>query len=251
MAFDTTGYLANISWPPPPNRPTQSYHRLDADWWVIDATDCVLGRLASFIAQRLRGKDRADYTPNTVNGDYVVVVNADKIALTGKKWDQKTYYRHTGHPGGLKQRSARAVLQGRSPEDVIIHAVRGMLPDNRLRPVALRRLRVFCGPTHHHQAQQPYPIDFASLNPKNVIRSQSMSSRPTSLGASVKESIEREGKRLEGVLQKDMAALRSELSVDFNKLEVRVGRVETSVDRVETQQKETNKLLRELIAKIG
>lgn len=126
------------------------------EWLVIDASEQVLGRLASEIARLLRGKHRPGFTPFLDTGDFVVVVNADKVKLTGRKQETKTYYRHSGHPGGLKSRSAEEVL-GTYPERVIQHAVRGMLPKNRLGRRLLRKLKVYSGPDHPHQAQQPKP----------------------------------------------------------------------------------------------
>jgi large subunit ribosomal protein L13 len=141
-------------------------------WIVIDAEGVVVGRLATFIANRLRGKHRADYTPHVDCGDYVVVVNADKVKLTGRKLVQKIYYHHTGFPGGVKERSAGHILNGRFPERVLEKAVERMLPkESPLARTQLTHLRLFNGPEHEHAAQNPELIDFKSLNAKNA-RSQ-------------------------------------------------------------------------------
>ncbi|HRD27210.1 MAG TPA: 50S ribosomal protein L13 [Caulobacter sp.] len=145
---------------------------VEKKWIVIDAENVVVGRLASFIAMRLRGKHRPDYTPNVDCGDYVVVVNADKVKFTGRKLEQKIYYRHTGHPGGIKEITAGKQLAGRFPERVLEKAVERMLPkESPLARKQLTHLRIFNGAEHTHQAQSPEPIAFAELNAKNV-RSQ-------------------------------------------------------------------------------
>lgn len=127
---------------------------VERKWYVVDANGCVLGRLASFVANRLRGKHKPIYTPHVDTGDHIVVVNADKVALTGKKWDEKFYYRHSGYMGGLKSMTARELLQKR-PEDLVIRAVKGMLPKNRLGRKMLKKLKVYAGPEHPHVAQGP------------------------------------------------------------------------------------------------
>ena len=145
---------------------------VEKKWIVIDAQDAVVGRLATFIAMRLRGKHRPDYTPHVDCGDYVVVVNADKVKFTGRKLAQKTYYHHTGHPGGVKARTAGAILAGKFPERILEKAVERMLPkESPLAREQMTHLRVFSGPTHNHEAQQPEVVDFKSLNAKNA-RSQ-------------------------------------------------------------------------------
>jgi large subunit ribosomal protein L13 len=126
-------------------------------WWVVDASGKILGRLASDIARLLMGKHKPQWQPNLDIGDFVIVVNAEKVRLTGKKLDQKFHYRHSGRPGNLKAYSYRWMLQNR-PERVIELAVSKMLPKNRLRARMLKRLRVYRGPTHPHQAQQPQPL---------------------------------------------------------------------------------------------
>ena len=135
----------------------------------IDAENAVVGRLASFIAMRLRGKHRPDYTPHVDCGDYVVVINADKVKFTGRKLDQKVYYRHTGHPGGIKERTASQVLNGRFPERVLEKAVERMLPkESPLARKQMTHLRIFNGAEHAHAAQNPEVINFAELNSKNI-----------------------------------------------------------------------------------
>lgn len=126
-----------------------------AQWWVVDAEDVVLGRMATRIAMMLRGKHRAIFTPHVDTGDYVIVVNAEKVKLTGRKLEQKTYYRHSGWPGGLKSITAGKVLEGAHPERVVENAVRGMLPKNALGRKLIRKLKVYAGPDHPHAAQKP------------------------------------------------------------------------------------------------
>lgn len=129
------------------------------EWWVVDAEGQTLGRLASRVAAILRGKHKPYYTPHVDCGDYVIVVNAEKIRVTGRKLDQKIYYRHSGYPGGLYQRTLREMLQ-KHPERVIELAVKRMLPKNRLGRKMFRKLKVYAGPDHPHQAQQPKPLKF-------------------------------------------------------------------------------------------
>jgi large subunit ribosomal protein L13 len=137
-------------------------------WIVVDAEGVVVGRLASFIALRLRGKHRADFTPHVDTGDHVVVINADKVALTGKKMTDKIYYRHTGHPGGIKERVAGKVLEGKHPERVLEKAVERMMPkESPLARKQLGKLRVYAGSEHPHAAQNPVTIDYKSKNRKN------------------------------------------------------------------------------------
>jgi len=123
-------------------------------WWLVDAEGQVLGRLATRIAKILMGKHKPIYTPHVDTGDFVVVVNAEKVVLTGKKWEQKNYYRHSGYPGGLKVQTARQVRETH-PERLIQLAVRRMLPKNKLGRRMLKRLKVYAGPTHPHEAQKP------------------------------------------------------------------------------------------------
>ena len=142
---------------------------VEKKWIVIDAKDAVVGRLASFIAMRLRGKHRPDYTPHVDCGDFVVVLNADKVKLTGKKLSDKIFYWHTGHPGGVKQRTAGQILGGKYPERVLEKAVERMLPkESPLARKQMTHLRIYTGDTHPHEAQNPETIAFAELNAKNV-----------------------------------------------------------------------------------
>lgn len=131
----------------------------DADerWWVVDAEDQILGRLATRVAVKLRGKDKPVYSPHADTGDYVIVVNSEKIQVTGRKLTDKLYYRHSGYPGGLKVTPFKDML-AKHPERVIEFAVRGMLPKNALGRKLFRKLRVYAGPDHPHQAQQPQPL---------------------------------------------------------------------------------------------
>ncbi len=128
------------------------------DWYLVDATGKTLGRFASEIAKILMGKHKPTYTPHVDGGDFVVVVNAEKIFVTGKKLDKKIYYKHTLYPGGLKETPLRKMLQEK-PEEVIRLAVRGMLPKNKLRDRRMKRLKVYAGPEHPHKAQNPKPIE--------------------------------------------------------------------------------------------
>ena len=145
---------------------------IDKKWIVIDAEAVVLGRLASIVATRLRGKHKPIFTPHLDTGDNVIIVNADKIQLTGKKRDEKTYYWHTGYPGGIRSRTARQILEGKHPERIVMKAVQRMLPKNKLSRTLMTNLRVYCGPNHPHQAQNPFPLDIASINPKNTRKAQ-------------------------------------------------------------------------------
>ncbi|MFH7324968.1 50S ribosomal protein L13 [Desulfurivibrio sp. C05AmB] len=132
---------------------------VDRKWYVVDAEDMVLGRLASEIATRLRGKHKPIYSTFMDTGDFVVVLNADKVRLTGNKWDAKVYYRHTGYMGGLKEETA-AKLRERKPEELVYRAVKGMLPKNSLGRKQLKKLKVYVGSEHPHQAQQPETLQF-------------------------------------------------------------------------------------------
>jgi large subunit ribosomal protein L13 len=136
-------------------------------WVLIDAEGLVVGRLASIVANRLRGKHKPSFTPHVDDGDNVIVINADKVALTGKKYTDKTYYWHTGHPGGIKERTARQLLEGRFPERVIEKAVERMIPRGPLGRRQMKNLRVYAGTDHPHVAQQPETLDVAALNRKN------------------------------------------------------------------------------------
>lgn len=136
-------------------------------WILVDADGVVLGRLASVLAMRLRGKHRAIFTPHIDTGDNIVVINAEKVRLTGNKREQSIFYWHTGYPGGLKQRTARQRLEGDHPNRVIEKAVERMLPGGPLGRKILKNMRVYAGPTHPHAAQQLETLDVAALNPKN------------------------------------------------------------------------------------
>lgn len=141
---------------------------IDKKWILIDAEGVVLGRLASIVAQRLRGKHKPSFTPHMDMGDNVVVINADKIQMTGDKRDGKLYYWHTGYPGGIKSRTARQILEGDHPERVVQKAVERMIPRNRLGRKQMTNLRVYAGAAHPHEAQQPEVLDIKSMNPKNT-----------------------------------------------------------------------------------
>ena len=134
---------------------------IEQSWYLVDAEGETLGRLATQIADVLRGKRKPAYTPHVDTGDFVVVVNAEKIRVTGNKLEQKIYYRHSGYPGGLRQRTLAEQLQ-RRPEEVIRKAVKGMLPKNRLAAAQLRKLKVYAGPEHPHEAQNPAPLKESS-----------------------------------------------------------------------------------------
>jgi large subunit ribosomal protein L13 len=136
-------------------------HEVERRWYVVDATDQVLGRLATRVASILRGKHRPIFTPHVDTGDFVVIVNAEKVKLTGRKREQKVYYRHTGYTGHLKQITAAKVLAGPHPDRVLRHAVRLMLPKNALGRAMYRKLKVYSGPTHPHAAQKPEELRLA------------------------------------------------------------------------------------------
>ena len=131
---------------------------IDKKWYVVDASGKTLGRLSTVIADALRGKRKTIYTPNIDTGDFVVVVNAEKVVVTGRKAEQKMYYRHSGYPGGIKSESF-ARLIGRRPEEVLRRAVKGMLPHNKLGAAQLRKLKVYAGPEHPHEAQHPEVLE--------------------------------------------------------------------------------------------
>jgi len=141
---------------------------IQKNWVLVDAEGVVLGRLASKIAMILRGKNKPMFTPHMDCGDNVIVINADKVKLTGNKYNDKKYYRHTGYPGGIKMQTARTILEGRFPERVVMKAVERMLPGGPLSRKQMTNLRVYCGTEHKHEAQNPQKIDFASQNPKNT-----------------------------------------------------------------------------------
>ncbi|MEM7467813.1 MAG: 50S ribosomal protein L13 [Pseudomonadota bacterium] len=128
------------------------------EWFVVDASDQVLGRLATAIADRLRGKHKAEYTPNIDTGDYVVVINAEKVRVTGRKFTDKKYYRHSGYPGGLKETTFDK-LQEKAPEEIIKKAVKGMMPKGPLGREMFRKLKIYAGSEHQHIAQQPIALE--------------------------------------------------------------------------------------------
>jgi large subunit ribosomal protein L13 len=136
-------------------------HEIEQAWYLVDADQRTLGRLATEIADLLRGKGKPAYTPHVDTGDFVVVVNAKKVRVTGKKLEQKIYYRHSGYPGGLRERTLAEQLE-RRPEEVIRKAVKGMLPKNKLASAQLRKLKVYAGPEHPHTAQNPSPLKESS-----------------------------------------------------------------------------------------
>ena len=146
---------------------TAKHKDVDPKWFVIDAQDVVLGRLAAVVANRLRGKHKPMYTPNIDCGDFIVVINAEKVLLTGKKRSEKTYYWHTGYPGGIKSRTADKLLDGKKPEKVISKAVERMLPKTVMGRNQIRKLKVYAGSSHPHEAQSPQVLDVAAMNPKN------------------------------------------------------------------------------------
>ena len=146
---------------------------IDKAWIVIDADGIVLGRLATVVASRLRGKHKPQFTPHMDTGDNVIVVNAEKVQLTGRKRTAKTYYRHTGYPGGIRSTTADKVLDGKHPERVVLKAVQRMLPGNRLSRKLMTNLRVYAGPDHPHEAQNPEAVNVAAMNSKNTRRYRS------------------------------------------------------------------------------
>ena len=141
---------------------------IDKKWIVIDAEGVVLGRLASIVATRLRGKHKPSFTPNMDMGDNVIIINADKVQMTGKKRTDKVHYWHTGYPGGIKNRTAGQILEGAHPERLVTMAVKRMLPGNRLARQQMTNLRVYAGAEHPHEAQSPEVLDVKSMNAKNT-----------------------------------------------------------------------------------
>lgn len=137
-------------------------------WVLIDAEGVVLGRLATLAASILRGKTKPTFTPHMDMGDNVIIINADKVQMTGKKRQEKTYYWHTGHPGGIKQRTAEQILAGAHPERIVEKAVERMISRNRLGRVQMTNLRVYASAIHPHEAQSPEVIDIKAMNPKNT-----------------------------------------------------------------------------------
>ncbi|MHA1544759.1 MAG: 50S ribosomal protein L13 [Alphaproteobacteria bacterium] len=140
---------------------------IEKKWFVVDAEGVVLGRLASEIAKILRGKHKPIFTPHMDTGDNVIVINAGKVAVTGRKMDNKIYYRHTGYPGGIKSETVREVLEGKFPERIVERAVKRMIPKGPLGRVQFKNLKVYAGTEHPHEGQKPQILDIAGQNPKN------------------------------------------------------------------------------------
>lgn len=143
---------------------------VEKKWVLIDAEGLVVGRLATIIANRLRGKHKPTFTPHVDDGDNVIVINADKVVFTGKKYTDKKFYWHTGYPGGIKERTMRQTLEGRFPERVLEKAVERMVPRGPLGRRQMKNLKVYAGAAHPHEAQQPATLDVAKLSPKNTKR---------------------------------------------------------------------------------
>ena len=141
---------------------------IEKKWVLIDAKGLVVGRLTSLVAVRLRGKHKPSYTPHVDDGDNVIIINAAKVTLTGRKVQQKVYYNHTNFIGGIKERSAKSILEGRFPERIVEKAIERMLPRGPLGRKQLGNLRVYPGPEHPHAAQNPEPLDIAKMNRKNI-----------------------------------------------------------------------------------
>ena len=141
---------------------------IEKKWVMIDATGLIVGRLASIVALRLRGKHKPTYTPHVDDGDNIIIVNAAKIVLTGRKREKKVYRHHTGHIGGIKERTAKSILEGKFPERIVEKAVQRMLPHGSLGRTQFGNLRVYPGADHPHAAQQPEKLDIASMNRKNM-----------------------------------------------------------------------------------
>ena len=146
---------------------SQKPHEVEKKWVIIDAEGLVVGRLASVIASRLRGKHKPSFTPHVDDGDNIIVINAEKVVFTGNKRANKTYYWHTGHPGGIKQRSAEQLLEGRFPERVVEKAVERMIPRGPLGRRQMKNLRVYAGTEHPHEAQQAEVLDVGAMYSKN------------------------------------------------------------------------------------
>ena len=141
---------------------------IEKKWVMIDATGLVVGRLATIVALHLRGKHKPTYTPHVDDGDNVIIVNAEKVVLTGRKREQKVYYHHTGYIGGIKERTAKFILEGKFPQRVVEKAIERMLPRGPLGRRQLGNLRVYPGPDHPHAAQQPVTLDIAAMSRKNM-----------------------------------------------------------------------------------
>ena len=141
---------------------------IEKKWVMIDAKGLVVGRLATIVAMRLRGKHKPTYTPHVDDGDNVIIINAAKVVLTGRKLQKKIYYHHTGYIGGIKERTAKTIMEGRFPERVVEKAVERMLPRGPLGRRQMSNLRVYAGPAHPHEAQQPQTLDVGAMSPKNT-----------------------------------------------------------------------------------
>ncbi len=140
---------------------------INREWWIIDAQDVVLGRMASHVAKLLRGKHKPMFSTHLDCGDNVIIINADKVKLTGKKRADKMYYRHTGHPGGIKETTPEKIFAGDHPHRVVKKAIERMLPKGPMGNAQFKKLKVYAGAEHPHEAQQPKVLDFAAMNPKN------------------------------------------------------------------------------------
>jgi len=140
---------------------------IEKKWLLVDAEDLVLGRLAAIVATRLRGKHKPTYTPHLDCGDNVIIINAEKVKLSGNKLQDKVYYHHTGYPGGIRSRTAASILAGPTPEQVVSKAIERMIPKGPLGRQQIRNLKVYVGAEHPHEAQQPAILDIAAMNPKN------------------------------------------------------------------------------------
>ena len=140
------------------------------DWYIIDAQNAVVGRLAAYISKVLRGKNKPTYNPHMDNGDFVIVTNIDKIKFTGKKFTNKIYYRHTGHPGGIKVTTPLNIKEKNKTEDILKLAVKRMLPGGPLAKKQLTKLKIYNGEAHPHEVQQPKVIDFEKLNKRNIVK---------------------------------------------------------------------------------
>ena len=158
---------------------SQKPREVERSWFLIDAEGLVLGRLASIVAMWLRGKHKPTFTPHVDCGDNIIIINADKVGLTGNKRNDKTYYWYTGYPGGIKSRTADNLLDGKHPERVLIKAVERMITRNRLGRQQMKKLHVYAGPDHPHQAQSPQVLDIAGMNPKNLVNRVSSAKEST------------------------------------------------------------------------
>ena len=147
---------------------SQKPAEVEKKWLIVDAKGLVVGRLATLIAMRLRGKHKPTFTPHVDCGDNIIVINADKCVFTGRNWDQKIYYHHTGYPGGIKERGAKFIRDGRFPDRIIMKAVERMVPRGPLGRQQMTNLRVYAGETHPHEAQQPEVWNVGALNSKNA-----------------------------------------------------------------------------------